>query len=557
MSQVASKSGHTPMSAEHIEELLDAVDSTLDRLKTLYEQYFLGIQKQAPGYIHSDVERKLRELTQLNIRNTGLRYRLATLQQKFGSYNSYWRRTMRQIENGTYTRNLAKIGREAARNGREIPEEILAAMPKRMREQVLRDREQALAIAKRRQQLEEDAERTAAEAAAVSTANEPQEPRDTKTSTGAHVIDESDADIDFNALFAAFEDDAPKLTPSTRSPRPATRPPRPVSRPPLPRMPVPPTRPPATGAGKPDGAMAQPSAVPPRTPTGGVPAVGAPPRTPTPAAGVPMTGARVPTPPAGVPTGASPRVPTPPAGVPVVVGPPRAPTPPAGVPVPMQTGNTHQIARVAVGPHPAASPKTGPVPVLAGPQTGPIPTVPRPPSEPAPPPPRPPTGPVPTPPRPRTGPVPAVPRPAADARTQPVPRMAPSQQSRPIPVAPGAAARTGPVPVASMSGPFSRAASENSGRVSARASTAGDASRPVPLEPPPGMTEADVNALHAKYVKAKQMIGEKVDPGSREKLLRTINQTAPKIMQQYKASAVDFSVVVKDNQVVIKAKPRT
>ena len=44
---------------------------------------------------------------------------------------------------------------------------------------------------------------------------------------------------------------------------------------------------------------------------------------------------------------------------------------------------------------------------------------------------------------------------------------------------------------------------------------------------------------------------------SREKLLRTINASAPKIMEQYKASGVDFSVVVKDNQVVIKAKPRT
>ena len=79
----------------------------------------------------------------------------------------------------------------------------------------------------------------------------------------------------------------------------------------------------------------------------------------------------------------------------------------------------------------------------------------------------------------------------------------------------------------------------------------------APLKPPPGMTEADVNALHAKYVKAKEMIGEKVDAGSREKLLKTINQTAPKIMEQYKASGVDFSVVVKDNQVVIKAKPKT
>ena len=79
----------------------------------------------------------------------------------------------------------------------------------------------------------------------------------------------------------------------------------------------------------------------------------------------------------------------------------------------------------------------------------------------------------------------------------------------------------------------------------------------APLKPPPGMTEADVNALHAKYVKAKEMVGEKVDAGSREKLLKTINQTAPKIMEQYQARAVDFSVVVKDNQVIIKAKPKT
>src|SRR5688572_31220483 len=125
----------------------------MDRLKTLYEQYFLGIQKQAPTYIHSDVERKLRDLTQINIRNTSLRYRLATLQQKFGSYNSYWRRTLRQIENGTYIRNLAKIGREAAKNGADIPGESLAAMPERMREQVIRDRDAAIAIAKRRKQI--------------------------------------------------------------------------------------------------------------------------------------------------------------------------------------------------------------------------------------------------------------------------------------------------------------------------------------------------------------------------------------------------------------------
>src|SRR5256885_7923936 len=122
----------------------------MDRVKVLYEQYFLGIQKQPPTYLHTDIERKLRDLAQAQIRNTALRYRLATVQQKFGSYNSYWRRTLRQIENGTYGRNLSKIGRQAARSGEAIPEEILAAMPKRMREQVLRDRDLAIAVNARR-----------------------------------------------------------------------------------------------------------------------------------------------------------------------------------------------------------------------------------------------------------------------------------------------------------------------------------------------------------------------------------------------------------------------
>jgi hypothetical protein len=89
--------------------------------------------------------------------------------------------------------------------------------------------------------------------------------------------------------------------------------------------------------------------------------------------------------------------------------------------------------------------------------------------------------------------------------------------------------------------------------------------RPVPAERPPaesrsklppGMTDADVNALYAKYVQAKQILGEEAEPGTYGKLLKTINAQAPKIMDQYKSKAVDFSVVVKDNQVIIRAKPK-
>jgi hypothetical protein len=70
------------------------------------------------------------------------------------------------------------------------------------------------------------------------------------------------------------------------------------------------------------------------------------------------------------------------------------------------------------------------------------------------------------------------------------------------------------------------------------------------------MTEADVNALYATYVKAREMMGQPTGPGSLGKLLKTIHAQAPKIMEQYRARGVEFSVVIKDSQVIIRAKPK-
>jgi hypothetical protein len=151
------------------------------------------------------------------------------------------------------------------------------------------------------------------------------------------------------------------------------------------------------------------------------------------------------------------------------------------------------------------------------------------------------SAPPPPPPSRTTGPVPVVPPVGPPQRqSQPIP-VAPSQVTRPNPIAPGSSQQRPQVPVQSMQGPFPRAP------------------RPEPappMRPPPGMNDADVNALYAKYVKAKQAVGEDAGPGAYGKLLKTINMQAPKIMEQYKAKGVEFSVVVKDNQVIIKAKPK-
>jgi hypothetical protein len=597
---VALKSGQEGTSNKDIEEMLDALDQTLDRLKTLYEQYFLGIQKQAPAFIHNDVERKLRDLTQMNLRNTSLRYRLATLQQKFGSYNSYWRRTLRQIENGTYARNLAKIGREAAKKGADIPEEILAAMPKRMREQVLRDRDAAIAIAKRRNQIDEPAapqydDDTDEPAAIISDA-----PRgDIKLQSGAHVLSEDDGDLDFEKLFSAFEDDAPKTTPAKPAASVTQQMTRPIARP-APQVnedtdpgfafdldaaqrDAQPSRP-TSAIPRPVGTTpSQSTAIPkPVTPTpSGTTAL---PRQGQPASQHPVarqTGP-VPIPAVNTPTSAIPKPMAPsqasrpnpiapgaalrtgPVAVESMSGPfPRAQTPDPSTTPSSSHAPTDDPSTAPFGAPPARPTTTMP----SRPTPMPTSTRPTPPSTPTPTRPTPPVVPRPAPPNAPTQAMPKVAPP--NAPTQAMPKVAPP--TAPTQAMPRTGSPNAPAAPTGSTQAMPRTASPNAANAPTQAMPKPSATQPVarptpnvprpparpPQKPPPGMTDADVNALHAKYIQAKQMVGEKVDPGSREKLLRTINQTAPKIMQQYKASGVDFSVVVKDNQVVIKAKPKT
>ncbi|MBT8492615.1 MAG: hypothetical protein KJO07_06110 [Deltaproteobacteria bacterium] len=241
---------------EEIEELLEQLAKLLDRTKIMYEQYFMGIQKVPPTQLHRDIERRIRELTREQIRNTGLRYRLTNLKQKFGSYNSYWRRILREIERGTYIRDVARVGRNAARRGQDIAPEVLAAMPKRMRERILRDRDMARAKADRDRKKVTLKERRAAKAKG-------------RTAGNVHRIQDNADDLDLDALFDSITSEGPGTLKDPGSPKPpaaktaattAAKSPPPKPRasprpPPIPGKPSarPPARRPAAGSAPPPG----------------------------------------------------------------------------------------------------------------------------------------------------------------------------------------------------------------------------------------------------------------------------------------------------------------
>jgi hypothetical protein len=134
------------------EELIEELQQKLERLRALYEMYFMGIERVEPQIPRKEVTRKLQDLSQLHIRNTALRYRFNMLNQKFGVYQTYWNRTTREIEKGTYFRDVARLGRLAAAKGEDVPEEVLRALPERLRARVMKDRATIQARRKRESQ---------------------------------------------------------------------------------------------------------------------------------------------------------------------------------------------------------------------------------------------------------------------------------------------------------------------------------------------------------------------------------------------------------------------
>ena len=96
------------MDAAEIEKFVSDLEIAVDRLRSLYEQYFMGIEKIEPMVPRKDVERRVYVLRKEQIRNTAQRFRFQMLLQRYNTYQTHWQRICREIENGTYKRHLIK-----------------------------------------------------------------------------------------------------------------------------------------------------------------------------------------------------------------------------------------------------------------------------------------------------------------------------------------------------------------------------------------------------------------------------------------------------------------
>jgi hypothetical protein len=98
----------TQLPQEKYAEELTELDEGIQNLQVLYEKYFLGIDRKPPEQERKRISEKARAMRASTIRNTALKFKVNTLFAKLISFERMWDRTLREIEEGTYKRDVFK-----------------------------------------------------------------------------------------------------------------------------------------------------------------------------------------------------------------------------------------------------------------------------------------------------------------------------------------------------------------------------------------------------------------------------------------------------------------
>jgi hypothetical protein len=111
------------LTREGIEARIGEMEKKCDRLRAMYEAYFMGMERIPPNTPRREMNRLMLEMQQVPIGNSALRFRFQALSQRWVLQMTYWNRTMREIEAGTFRRDMARTQRHLAERGGVITEE--------------------------------------------------------------------------------------------------------------------------------------------------------------------------------------------------------------------------------------------------------------------------------------------------------------------------------------------------------------------------------------------------------------------------------------------------
>jgi len=84
------------------------LEEAIAALRMSYEQYFLGIERKPPTLEHNELKKRMQKLKSGFVRQTAIKFRIQSIQAKFTTYERLWSRTLQEMENGVYRRDLFK-----------------------------------------------------------------------------------------------------------------------------------------------------------------------------------------------------------------------------------------------------------------------------------------------------------------------------------------------------------------------------------------------------------------------------------------------------------------
>ena len=85
------------------------LENKINDLKVEYESYFLGITKVEPYTLKQEVESLIRFCIKNAFSNAVNKFKFKQLTARYNTFNNYWTRILRKIEDGTYERDKFKM----------------------------------------------------------------------------------------------------------------------------------------------------------------------------------------------------------------------------------------------------------------------------------------------------------------------------------------------------------------------------------------------------------------------------------------------------------------
>jgi hypothetical protein len=100
--------GKTLGDSAEVHKFCDQLEGEIAELKASYEQYFLGVERKPPNLKHDALKKRMNVLRNTFVRQTAAKFRVQQMAQKVATYERYWARTLKEMEEGTYKRDIFK-----------------------------------------------------------------------------------------------------------------------------------------------------------------------------------------------------------------------------------------------------------------------------------------------------------------------------------------------------------------------------------------------------------------------------------------------------------------